>query len=175
MQCLKPLDERIVLFGQSCVGKTTFALQVADHGYRCFDALFPWHLIETLGLSISAALEHVREACGDGPFVLDGWHLADRDGLYLPVGACVYVVYAPYQTILRQYRVPVTDPLEYWPMYQKWYAEVTYGRLPGVRYFLNTGEFRETSSESFLSSLRECSRGTVGTSGTQGSSMSSHD
>lgn len=158
MQCLKPLDRRIVVFGQSCVGKTTFARQLTTHRYCHFDWLFPWHLIETFGLSTSAALEHVRNNCSRSPFVLDGWHLADKEGEYLPEGSCVYVVYAPYEQIISQYRIPVTDPEEFRMMYDKWYRTVPYEKLPGTRYFLNAGEFVETSRESFLSSLPERSQ-----------------
>lgn len=154
---LKPLDDRVVIFGMSCVGKTTFA-RLFPEAHRCFDALFPWHLIETFGLSTTAALEHVRRSVGDGHFVLDGWHLADRAGHFLPPGAAVYVVYAPYDQILAQYRIPVIDHEEFRPMFDEWYRSVPYDELPGTRYFRNAGEFVETDREAFLISLPARSR-----------------
>ena len=51
MKLLQPLNKRIVCYGMSCVGKTTFAKQMHSK-YHCFDALFQWHLIEAFGLSI---------------------------------------------------------------------------------------------------------------------------
>src|SRR4051812_21762650 len=114
MICLKPSDGRIVVFGQSCVGKTTFAKQLNGHVYHCFDELFHWHLIETFGLSIESNLVHIRNVCqASDKFVLDGWHLSDKDGLFLPAGAVVYVVYAPYDQIISQYRVPVYEHEEH--------------------------------------------------------------
>ena len=32
-------DDKIVLFGMSCVGKTTFAKELVNHSYYCFDDL----------------------------------------------------------------------------------------------------------------------------------------
>lgn len=158
MICQRPLDDRIVLFGQSCVGKTTFASQLTGHHYYCFDALFQWHLVETFGLSIEANLTHVYQTCDAARFVLDGWHLADKQGWFLPPQSKVYVIYAPYERILSQYRVPVTDPEEFRPMFEKWYAGVDYEKLPGTRYFRNDGEFRETSRQDFTAFLLERSR-----------------
>lgn len=110
----------------SCVGKTTFAHQLCEQGrpsYLCFDSLYPWHCIETLGLSISAALRTVAEVCeGHESFVLDGWNLADADGDYLPKQSSVYVVYAPYDQIIGQYRVPVPRFEQHLPMYKRWYG-----------------------------------------------------
>lgn len=151
--CNKPLDDRIVVFGQSCVGKTTFALQLLEHRYYCFDALFQWHLIETLGLSTEANFRHIQSVCDAPRFVLDGWHLADREGRFLPVGAAAYVVYAPYETIISQYRVPVASPTEHLPMFGKWYYEINYDELPGTRYFSNEGEFVETTREDYVTFL----------------------
>jgi hypothetical protein len=166
----KPLDDRIVVFGQSCVGKTTFATTLKDHKYYCFDALFQWHLIETLGLSIEANFKHIKEICIGDRFVLDGWHLADRNGNYLPEGAAVYVIYAPYQKIIGQYRVPVSNEQEHWPMFIKWYYEVPYEYLPGTRYFLNDGKFIETTRQQYYSFLEQ-NRQTEDSSGIQGRNL----
>lgn len=144
---VRPPDNRIVVMGMSCSGKTTFATQLQNHQYFCFDALFPWHEIETFGLSISEALSHVSESC-QPPFVLDGWHLADREGRHLSCGTSVYVVYAPYQQIVDQYRVPVYDRMEYLPMFRKWYYDVDYVAL-GARYFCNRVDFVETTGQEF--------------------------
>jgi hypothetical protein len=158
MFCKTALDDKIVIFGQSCSGKTTFAKQLTDHYYYCFDALFPWHLIETFGLSITTSLHYIKAFCEATPkYVLDGWHLADKEGKLLPEGCAVYVVYCSYEQVLKQYRVEVTDPNEYWGMYQKWYG-IDYEKLPGVRYFLNSGEFLETTREEFLTLLSEHSQ-----------------
>jgi hypothetical protein len=153
MLCISPIDDRIVLFGQSCVGKTTFAARLPSHAHVCFDALFPWHQIETLGLSTSAALDHVAAACVQERYVLDGWHLGGADGRLLPAGAAVYVVYAPYRQIIGQYRVPVGDHDEHRAMFDRWYRGVNYDELPGVRYILNAGEFVETTREEFVTFL----------------------
>lgn len=144
---MRPPDDRIVVMGMSCSGKTTFAAQLQSHQYFCFDALFPWHEIETFGLSISEALSYVSKSCKQ-PFVLDGWHLADREGRHMPCGATVYVVYAPYQQIVDQYRVSVYDRMEYLPMFRKWYYDVDYVAL-GARYFNNRGDFAETTGQEF--------------------------
>jgi hypothetical protein len=138
----------------SCVGKTTFSKQMKDHQYHCFDALFHWHLIEALGLSARCNLIHIKEQCIEDRFVLDGWHLSDPEGCYLPASSKVYVVYATYEQIVSQYRVKVIDPEEYRGMYRKWYLSVDYDKLPGVRYFLNTGEFVETDRDQFLYLVR---------------------
>lgn len=139
-----PPDQQIIVFGMSCSGKTTFAKQF-DH-YLCFDALFPWHMIETLGLSISQALEYVSAHCCP-PFILDGWHLSDIGGKYFPNGTRVYVVYAEYEKIISQYRVKVYDKMDYMPMFRKWY-EIDYDSL-NARYFYNQGDFIETSKSQF--------------------------
>jgi len=148
-----PPDDKVVVFGMSCSGKTKFALEFDDHHYSCFDALFPWHLIETLGLSIDENLrfisDHffVEEKC-----VLDGWHLSDKDGDILPDCARVYVVYAPYEQIIDQYRVPVQDRDQHRPMFRKWYHEINYPSFKS-RYFLNEGHFKETTEDEFLTFL----------------------
>lgn len=147
------MDDKIVVYGQSCVGKTTFATAIGTHAYYCFDYLFRWHDIETLGLSIEANLRHIRTTCTDPKYVLDGWHLADKEGQLLPPGAAVYVVYAPYKQIISQYRVPVLSEDEHRPMYGRWYCEIDYASLPGIRYFSNEGDFVERTAEEFTASL----------------------
>lgn len=132
----------------SCVGKTTFAQQLTNHTYYCFDALYPWHRIETLGLSIRAALEHVSKICTADRFVLDGWNLADPTGVYFPAGITVYVLYAPYKHIISQYRVPIFDTEEHRNMYFKWYT-VNFDLFPQIRFFSNLGQFKETSKGEF--------------------------
>ena len=57
------MNDKIVVFGQSCSGKTTFAKTLTDHEYYCFDALFQWHQIEGLGLSIEDNLKHIQTVC----------------------------------------------------------------------------------------------------------------
>ena len=146
------LDDKIVIFGMSCVGKTTFAKTMKDHDYYCFDGLFQWNVIETLGLSITSNLNHVKQIC-KGKFVLDGWHLSDKSGKYLPDLSCVYVLWAPYEKIINQYRVPVHNPDEHRKMYKKWYLDVNYDAFQGVRYFENNGLFEEISKEQFKRQL----------------------
>lgn len=156
-------DDKIVVFGMSCSGKTTFAKQLVAHNYVCFDALFPWHIIETFGLSVSEGLNHVSKNC-IAPFVLDGWLLADKECRLLPEGTRVYLVYAPYEQIVDQYRVKVFDRSDYTNMFHKWYHEVDYH---GARYFLNCGDFVETSEEDFAIFLARNQR-TASSSGTLG-------
>ena len=150
MILLKELDKKIVVFGMSCSGKTTFSKDLTEHSYYCFDALFQWHLIETLNLSTSENFKYIQQFCHADKFVLDGWHLADKEGRYLPRGVAVYVVWAPYQKIISQYRIPVTNPEEYWPMYNKWYCEIDFKKLPSVRYFQNINVFEEITREQFI-------------------------
>ncbi len=140
-----PHSEKIVMMGMSCAGKTTFA-KLLEHEYVCFDQHFPWHDIETLGLSTTAALEAIRQYCNScSDFVLDGWHLGDRDCQMMPE-ACIYVVYAPYERIIAQYRVPVDHPEQHRHMYQKWYSI----KYPSpCRYWLNDGYFIEQTEEDF--------------------------
>ena len=142
MKLLSPLDEKIVLVGMSCSGKTTFASMLEDHEYYCFDSLFHWHLVETLGLSISENLKHVSNVCAAESYVLDGWHLTNRD--LIPRDASVYVIYANYQNIIDQYRVPIRETNEHLHMYHKWYGSSYPDR--SVRYFKNDGVFVETTS-----------------------------
>jgi hypothetical protein len=145
----KQIDDKVVVFGMSCSGKTTFSLKATEHKYHCFDALFQWHLIETLGLSISENLKYVQQICQEEKFILDGWHLSDKEGLYLPKGAVVYVIWAPYEKVISQYRIPVNDPEEHRSMYNKWYCEINYDNLPSVKYFQNAGDFCEITRDQF--------------------------
>jgi hypothetical protein len=156
LQKFKELDDKIVIFGMSCSGKTTFAKTLKYHKYICFDEHFQWHLIETLGLSIEANLNHIKKLCNQTKqkYVLDGWHLADRSGDYLPEDSYVYVVWAPYEKITSQYRIPVTDPEEFRSMYTKWYCEVDYQKFPKIRYFENKQDFIEISSNQFFTYLQ---------------------
>jgi adenylate kinase family enzyme len=149
-----PPDDRIVVMGMSCSGKTTFASQLESHHHYCFDELFQWHTVETLGLSTEANLRHVSNFCTASQYVLDGWHLSDREGQWLPE-ATVYVVYAPYRQIIEQYRIPVRRQEEHWPMFKKWYHEIDYPSLKS-RYFLNEGQcFAEMSEGEFLTFLEQ--------------------
>ncbi len=133
LKLLQDHSPRVVIFGMSCVGKTTFAKLMTDHQYFCFDALFNWHLIETLGLSIDAGLRHASNVCESAPkFVLDGWNLADKKCELIPSNTTVYVLYDDYDSIIRRYRVPVMNHNEHLSMFNKWYdleMDVT------VRYF----------------------------------------
>ena len=116
----------------------------------CFDALFHWHEIETLGLSCSESLKEIA-ASMEGCCVLDGWHLSDEFGELAPRDAVFYVVYAPYQQIISQYRVPVERPDEHQGMFLKWYKKDFGAFRNTVRYFLNTSKsFVETSSDDYL-------------------------
>jgi len=147
-------SDRIVIWGMSCVGKTTFAQQI-PRPYICFDALFPWHMMETLGLSFEAAMQEVKSVCEANPkFVLDGWHLGDEQGEFLPGGVTCYVLYANYEEIIAQYRVPVADLEQHRGMFQKWY-QIKYPAFKSVRYFKNAGSFVETSEGEFLTFLEQ--------------------
>lgn len=142
------IDDRIVVFGQSCSGKTTFAKQLQEHFYYCFDSLFEWHLVEGLGVSIDANFFYVNQKCQGEKYVLDGWHLADKDGLFLPKDTRVYVIYCSYEQIIKQYRVEVKNREEYLLMYKRWYQDVDYLKL-NARFIKNDGDFRETKYEEF--------------------------
>lgn len=148
--CSGDLCDRLVVFGMSCSGKTTMARSLTGREAYCFDSLFPWHDIESLGLPTGEAMRHVRGSCVAPRFVLDGWHLSDPAGDYLPAGSAVVVVYADYDFVVSQYRVPVADPGQHLPMYKKWYLDIDYKSLPGVRYFRNEGSFVETCRGEFV-------------------------
>jgi len=144
---LEPFDNKIVVWGQSCVGKTTFAKTLRSHHHYCFDSMFHWRMIESLGLPVDVNLQEVSKNCIADKFILDGWTLVDETGEYLPIGARVYVVYAPYEQIISQYRIPVGDPEEFRSMFHRWYG-VNYKTL-GARYFRNEGSFVETGEDEF--------------------------
>lgn len=145
-------SDRIVIFGQSCVGKTTFARQI-NRPYVGFDKLFPWHMIETLGLSFDAAMQQVKDKCESMPkFVLDGWHLGDQEGRYIPKDTTVYVLISPYEKIIEQYRVPVNFFEQHRHMFRQWYSI----KYPSpTRYFtVSDGSFVEITNFDFVT-LRE--------------------
>lgn len=172
IRLLKPIDDRIVVWGMSCSGKTTFAKHLSNHHYYCFDAMFQWHLIETFGMSCEANLRHINQSCTADRYVLDGWHLSNSCGDMLPSNASVYLIYASYDDIISQYRVEVVNQWQHLPMFKKWYMGVDYDKLPGIRYFRNTGEFVETKNEEFIELLREHNLGTAKTFDTLGRSSS---
>ncbi len=119
----------------------------------CFDYHFPWHMIETLGLSIQDGLTHVANLCDvQNSFILDGWHLSDISGVFLPENCSVYVVYAPYDAIIDQYRIPVLNRAMHKKMFDKWYR-FDYQIFPQVRFILNQGGFVETSFEQFCDTI----------------------
>ena len=142
----------IVLFGMSCSGKTTFANAITSHRYFCFDAIFHWHEIETLGLSTSEGLKTVTETVETSGerWIVDGWHLADANCRCVPCESSVYVIYAHYDQIINQYRVPVGSADEHLGMYRKWYSPANFAGLYGLRYFFNDGSsFIETDTDEF--------------------------
>ena len=115
--------DRIIIWGMSCVGKTTFAQRIAkDVGseYVCFDAHFPWHTIETLDGSPVAGLGHLSELCSTEKCIVDGWHLSGADWSHFPEDYMVYVLVAPYDQIIDQYRVPVDHRDQHLNMFKKW-------------------------------------------------------
>lgn len=138
------------------MGKTTYAQTLKDHVSYCFDALFPWNDIETFGLSTEEGLRHVRESCIGPKFVLDGWHLSDSTGEFFPPDAEVHVVYAPYDQIISQYRVPVEEHDQHRPMFRKWYHDIKYPSFQSSNFIRNEGHsFIETSLEDFLTFLEQ--------------------
>jgi hypothetical protein len=144
-------DNRIILWGQSCSGKTHFAQQFSSHQYLCFDHLFRWHEIETLDLSCSVNLKHIAEVISScDKCILDGWHLTDPSGELAPVDSVFYVIYASYDRIISQYRVPVARHDEHYHMFQRWYGVDFTKFKQKLRYFFNTGvDFVETEGLDF--------------------------
>lgn len=63
----------------------------------------------------------------------------------IPMGFQPYVIYAPYDQIVAQYRVPLDSHEEVRQMFWKWY------RFPvnNARYFRNDGDFIETTKVGF--------------------------
>lgn len=148
------LDKKVVLWGQSCVGKTTFA-RTMPNKYLCFDYLYPWHIVESFpDTSIPDVLDHIKQLCEhEESYVLDGWNLADTEGKYLPDGSTVYVIYDSIDNILQRYRVDVIAKDEHREMWRKWYL-VDFSRFPRVRYFHHT---KETDYE-YFNNFRELER-----------------
>jgi hypothetical protein len=128
---LKPLDSRILLWGMSCVGKTTFASLLTDYTYYNFDSLFHWHLIEGLNLSIDNNISYIKNYCISEKYIIDGWSLYG-DIPDIPI----YVIYANYDRIIDQYRIEVSNRDEFRPMFHKWYGKLPNGNL---RFFENIG------------------------------------
>ena len=146
-----PLPQRIVIFGQSCSGKTTFARSLPVHEHVEFDRYFPWHVYEAFGGDHRRLLAEVLTHCPPAPHALDGWHLSDAGGECLPSGHSVVCVYCDYERLVSQYRIPVSDPEEFRRMHTRWYREVDYAALPGVRFFRNGGSsFDEMSPAEFF-------------------------
>jgi hypothetical protein len=147
-------DEKIIIWGMSCVGKTTFAKRISKsegHQHICFDAHFPWHAIEALGMAPSSSLKHIVEIFRDCPtrFVVDGWHLSGPS--CIPDDVAVYVLVAQYHRVINQYRVPVDHQDQHLNMYKKWYLDPDFGVFPNVRYWENNGEFLEIDHGRFTS------------------------
>lgn len=153
MKLLQPLNKRIVCYGMSCVGKTTFAKQL-HHKYHCFDALFQWHLIESFGLSIKENFIYINDICKEEEFVIDGWHLSDLKGDFLPKDSTVYLIWSPYKKILSQYRIPVFNYNEFFDMYKKWYSNLKSPSFK-IRYILNDGDFVEVNEFDFYKMLNQ--------------------
>jgi hypothetical protein len=114
---------RIVVFGMSQVGKTTYAKSL-DLPYACFDYMFPWPLVESFpDLSIDEALKDVvarlPEHC-----VLDGWHLSDIQGNLLSEDCEIHVLFDHHQNIIDRYTVPVVALDNHSEMYKKWYGDI---------------------------------------------------
>jgi hypothetical protein len=166
VRLLSPHSPKIVIFGVSCSGKTTLARLIETHAYTSFDALFHWHAIETLGASIDRNLQEVQKSCVAPKFVLDGWHLADPLGEFLPRDSAVYVVYSSYLRVTENYsnrsawRGYERTFWQHVPMFHKWYYGIPYHEMKvPVRYFQNLeSEFLErdrTQFDGFLEQNRD--------------------
>lgn len=140
---LKPVDNKIIVLGQSCSGKTTFAKLLENH-YYCFDALFPWHIIETFNLSIIKALEDINLQCKENCYVLDGWHTADLNCDLTPKDSNLYVVYTEYNNIVKNFPREINHK-ELIYMFKKWYSF----DKTNARYFYNNGDFFETTIDQY--------------------------
>jgi hypothetical protein len=144
---------KIVVFGMSQVGKTTYAKSL-DIPYYCFDYLFPWALVESFpDLSIDEALKHTLIDLPEH-YVLDGWHLADIQGDLLPEDCEIHVLYDHHQNIIDRYSVPVVALDNHREMYKKWYGNINdsirtkfykvhYGEIPEPQGFEHFDNFRE--------------------------------
>jgi GTPase SAR1 family protein len=147
------VDDKIILYGMSCSGKTTFAQLLKNHKYFCFDAFFHWHEIESLGLSAKNSLQKIVEMLShEEKYVLDGWHLSDKSLSLIPLDAKVYVIYSDYDSIIKNYRTPIYGPLAFDNMYNEWYWNL---EAKISRYIRNEGCFRETSVDEFLKTIIE--------------------
>jgi len=116
---------KIVVFGMSQVGKTTYATSL-NVPYFCFDYLFPWALVEGFAdLSTEEALKHTIAVCEkEDSYVLDGWHLSDIHGDLLPEDCEIHVLYDHHQNIIDRYTTPVVSSDNHREMYKKWYGEI---------------------------------------------------
>jgi len=117
--------KKVVVFGMSCVGKTTYAKSLGLP-YFCFDYLFPWDLIETFPeITIDKALKNVIFQCEkENSYVLDGWHLADLEGNFIPEDCEIHILYDSHKNIIDRYRTPVISSDQHFSMYKKWYWNI---------------------------------------------------
>lgn len=119
------MNNKIIVWGMSCVGKTTYAKSL-NLPYFCFDYLFPWSLVETFSdLSIEKALEYVVTECEkSSDYILDGWHLSDIEGKFIPQDCQVHVLYDHHHNIIDRYRVSIVSLDNHREMYRKWYGAI---------------------------------------------------
>ncbi len=137
IQTLSPLDDKLVLMGMSCVGKTSMAHELKTHQYYSFDAQFKYGL-KVPGISRKKNWQLILDRCTENKFVLDNWSTEDVLGktiYHKYPDACICVVFDRYQDILRRYRVPVTGKDAHYKMYEKMYCEIPFEDYQRVRYF----------------------------------------
>lgn len=128
------------------MGKTTFALQLRDHHYYCFDQLFPWSAVEFFGSCPLTSLRMVNQSCKAVKFVVDGWHLSDIEGQLIPENTKIYIIYSDYETMFRHYRKEPLNYNDHLETYHQWYS----ASFIDCRFFRNINRcFVETDEKEF--------------------------
>jgi hypothetical protein len=160
MNLLKPLDDKIVLMGMSCVGKTTLGQKLKSEGRTLyhFDPQYNYKLAGMVGFSPRKNLKKIIQNCPADQFVLDNWSTEDKQGALLYEEcpeACICVVFDTYPNILARYRCDVKGEDGFYMMYEKMYCKVPFEEYPRVRFLkVESEDYREFYLEEFREFIR---------------------
>lgn len=160
LKLLSPLDDKLVLMGMSCVGKTTLASSLVREGYvlHSFDYRYKYHLSGLPGVGKRRQWEKIIGDCVEPRFVLDNWTTEDRLGGILfdkCPDACLVVLFAGLADILKRYRVPVKGKDAHKTMYDKIYRSTPFEEYPKVRFVeVVGGRYLEHTLSGFRERIR---------------------
>lgn len=145
---------KIALMGMSCVGKTTYA-KTLPNTYISFDDKFAYNLSLHTDYNIAYNLNKITSICGSN-FVLDNWAFYDIDGKIFykafPDGV-MYLLYAPYNDILKRYRVKIHGPDAFRMMYTNMYLKKDFTKYQNIKYIKVDSTYTMTSYEQFKNTV----------------------